>query len=63
MTKGIKVKKRNGRLEQINLDKINKCAERASRGIENVSSSEIVLDASIQLYEKIPTSEIDKALI
>lgn len=63
MTKDIKVKKRNGRLESINLDKINKCAERASRGIENVSSSEIVLDASIQLYDKIPTSEIDKALI
>ena len=63
MTKGIKVKKRNGRLESINLDKINKCAERAAKGIENVSSSEIVLDASIQLYDKIPTSEIDKALI
>jgi ribonucleoside-diphosphate reductase alpha chain len=63
MTKGIKVKKRNGRLEQINLDKINKCAERAAKGIESVSSSEIVLDASIQLYDKIPTTEIDKALI
>ena len=59
----IKVKKRNGRLESINLDKINKCAQRASSGIDNVSSSEIVLDASIQLYDKIPTEEIDKALI
>ena len=63
MNKGNQVKKRNGRLEDINLDKINKCSERASCGIEGVSYSEVVLDASIQLYDKIPTEEIDKALI
>jgi ribonucleoside-diphosphate reductase alpha chain len=63
MIKEIKVKKRNGRLEQINLDKINECAERACEGLDNVSVSEIVLDASIQLYNKISTAEIDKALI
>ena len=58
-----KVKKRNGRLEDVNLDKINKCVERASEGLEFVSPSEVVLDASLQLYNKIPTAEIDKALI
>ena len=63
MIKEIKVKKRNGRLEQINLDKINECVERACEGLDNVSVSEIVLDASIQLYNKITTAEIDKALI
>lgn len=63
MSKDIKVKKRNSRLEDINLDKINKCAKRATEGLDNVSVSEIVLDASIQLYDKIPTQEIDKALI
>ena len=63
MNKGNQVKKRNGRLEPINLDKINKCSERACCGIENVSYSEVVLDASIQLYDKISTREIDKALI
>tara|TARA_R110002110_G_C13441409_1_gene716190 strand:+ start:490 stop:2937 length:2448 start_codon:yes stop_codon:yes gene_type:complete len=57
------VKKRNGRLEELNLDKINECAERACEGLEEVSVSEIVLDASLQLYNKIPTKEIDKALI
>jgi len=57
------VKKRNGRLEELNLDKINECAERACEGLEEVSVSEIVLDASLQLYDKIPTEEIDKALI
>ena len=59
----IKVKKRNGRLEEINLDKINKCVERACQGLTEVSASEVVLDASLQLYNKITTAEIDKALI
>ena len=59
----IKVKKRNGRLEEINLDKINKCVERACQGLMEVSASEVVLDASLQLYNKITTAEIDKALI
>ena len=58
-----RVKKRNGRLQEVNLDKINKCVERASVGLENVSVSEVVLDASLQLYDKITTEEIDKALI
>ena len=63
MTSSIKVKKRNGKLEEINLDKINKCVERACDNLTDVSVSEVVLDASLQLYDKITTSEIDKALI
>jgi ribonucleoside-diphosphate reductase alpha chain len=59
----IKVKKRNGRLEEINLDKINKCVERACQDLSEVSASEVVLDASLQLYNKITTAEIDTALI
>ena len=58
-----KVKKRNGRLEELNLDKINECVERATKDLGSVSASEIVLDASLQLYDKISTKEIDKALI
>ena len=63
MSQNIKIKKRNGRLEEVNLDKVNKCVERACEGLEDVSVSEVVLDASLQLYNKIPTSEINKALI
>ena len=63
MSKEIHVKKRNGRLEKLDIDKINKCANWACHGIENVSSSEVVLDAHVQFYDKIPTAEIDKALI
>ena len=59
----MQVKKRNGRLEDFNVDKINMCAERACQGISDVSASEIILDAEIQLFNKITTAEIDQALI
>jgi len=61
----IKVKKRSGRLENFDVDKINRCAFRACQGIDgnNVSASEIILDAQLQLYDKITTKEIDEALI
>ena len=59
----IKVKKRNGRLEDFKVEKINTIAERACEDITDVSASEIVLDAQLQLYDKITTSEIDQALI
>ena len=57
------VKKRNGRLEDFNVEKINACAQRACEGIDHVSASEVVLDAQLQLFDKIKTSDIDKALI
>jgi len=59
----IKVKKRNGRLESFNVEKINASAQRACEKIEDVSASEIVLDAQLQLFDKITTKEIDQALI
>jgi len=59
----IKVKKRNGRLEEFNVEKINASAQRACDSIEDVSASEIVLDAQLQLFDKITTKEIDQALI
>ena len=62
-SKNIQVKKRNGRLQDLDINKINLCAERCCEGIEGVSWSEVVLDAHVQLYDKITTKEIDKALI
>ena len=59
----IKVKKRNGRLEDFQVDKINASAQRACEKLPHVSASEIVLDAQLQLYDKITTNEIDKALV
>ena len=61
----LKVKKRNGKLEEFDVEKINKCVYRACEGIDgnNVSASEIILDAQLQLFDKITTKEIDEALI
>jgi ribonucleoside-diphosphate reductase alpha chain len=59
----INVKKRNNRLVPFEVEKINRSAERACDNLENVSASEIVLDAKIKLYDKVKTSEIDKSLI
>lgn len=59
----ILVKKRNGRLQKIDIDKINACAQRACDNLLNTSPSEVVLDAHVQLYDKISTKEIDQALI
>ena len=59
----INVKKRNNRLVPFEVEKINRSAERACESLENVSASEIVLDAKIKLYDKVKTSEIDRSLI
>ena len=58
----LNVKKRNGRLQKLDINKINLCAERACENLDDVSASEVVLDAHVQLYDKITTKEIDKAL-
>ena len=60
----MKVTKRNGRTEDFNEDKIKRCAERACDGISlDVDSVEVVYNARIKLYDGVPTSEIDQALI
>jgi len=59
----LRVKKRNGRLEPLNVNKINVVVQRACQGLTQPCASEIILDAQIGLYDKIKTEEIDKALI
>ena len=58
----IRVKKRNGRLESFEVNKINKFVERACENLSGVSASEVVLDMETTFYDKIPTSEIDKSI-
>lgn len=59
----IHVKKRNGRLEPLDVNKITKVVERAAEGLNDVSVSEVIIDAKLQLFDKIQTAEIDKALM
>ena len=55
--------KRNGRIEQLDISKIKKYTSSAVEGLENVSLSELEVDAKIQFRDQITTSEIQKTLI
>ena len=46
----IRVKKRNGRLENFEVNKINKFVERACENLSGVAASEVVLDMQILFY-------------
>lgn len=59
----IQVKKRDGRLEPINLDKIHKVIEWAATGLDNVSVSQVELSAHIQFYDNITTKDIHETII
>ncbi|TKX31028.1 ribonucleoside-diphosphate reductase subunit alpha [Campylobacter aviculae] len=59
----MKVIKRNGRTEELDISKIKKCTSDAVRDLEGVSLSELELDAKIQFRDEISTEEIQKTLI
>ena len=59
----IKVTKRDGTLQEFDLDKVHKVLEWAVEGITGVSMSEIELRSNIQLYDKIPAYDIHELLI
>ncbi|MBO1530244.1 ribonucleoside-diphosphate reductase subunit alpha [Psychrobacter sp. F1192] len=59
----IKVTKRDGRLEPIDLDKIHKVIEWAADGLDNVSVSQVELKSHIQFYEGIKTRDIHETII
>lgn len=63
MTQNLLITKRNGKLELINLNKINKIIIWASSGLKNISISKIRLKSQIQFYNKIKTSDINEILI
>ncbi|CAL4042419.1 Ribonucleoside-diphosphate reductase 1 subunit alpha [Buchnera aphidicola (Tetraneura ulmi)] len=63
MFKKIFVIKRNKKKELINLDKIHKVLQWASRGLENVSVSQVELKSRIQFYNGISTINIHETII
>ena len=62
-TSMINVTKRDGSLQEFNLDKVHKVLEWATAGITSVSQSEIELRSNIQLYDKIEAYDIHELLI
>ena len=63
MSSTLKVTKRNGRLEPLDLDKIHKVVTWAAEGLNNVSVSEVELKAHLQFFDGIQTAEIHETLI
>ena len=63
MSNGIKVVKRNGSLEPLNLDKMHIMAERACENLAGVSASQVEIQSGIQFFDGITTAEIQNILI
>lgn len=63
MNTNLKVSKRDGHQETLNLDKIHKVVTWAAEGLNNVSVSEVELRAQLQFYDGIQTAEIHETLI
>ena len=63
MTNGTKVKKRNGSIEPLNLEKMHVMVEEACKGLAGVSASQVEIQSGIQFYDGISTGEIQEILI
>ena len=55
--------KRDGNKEELNIDKIHKVVEFACEGLASVSSSQIEMNANIQFYDGMTSTEIQEILI
>ena len=63
MTPIISVKKRDGQVEVLKIDKMHKMVEFACEGISGVSLSQVEMNSHIQFYDGITTQEIQEILI
>ena len=63
MSNGIKVHKRNGSIEPLNLEKMHKMVEEACNSLAGVSASQVEINSGIQFYDGISTSQIQEILI
>ena len=63
MSNGTKVKKRDGRVEPLDLDKMHLMVQEACEGLAGVSASQVEMQSGIQFYDGITTSEIQEILI
>ena len=63
MSNGIKVKKRSGDVEKLDLDKMHLMVDEACRDLAGVSASQVEMTSGIQFYDGITTDEIQDILI
>lgn len=59
----LEVVKRNGKREAYQVEKIHKVLEWATKGIQNVSISDIEMNAKLSIYDGIPTTKIHQVLV
>ena len=59
----IKVEKRDGRIEYLDLDKMHVMVDEACKGLAGVSASQVEMKSGIQFYDGISTEEIQEILI
>jgi ribonucleoside-diphosphate reductase alpha chain len=59
----IKVQKRDGKLEILDINKIHFVVEEACEGLTGVSSSQIEMNANIQFYDGMTTKDIQNVLV
>jgi len=57
------VKKRNGNIEPLMLDKLHLMVEEACKGLSGVSASQVEMNSGIQFYDGITTEDIQEILI
>ena len=61
---GIKVRKRSGSVEPLNLDKIHKMVEEACEGLgSGVSASQVEMNSGLQFFDGIETKDIQEILV
>ena len=63
MKKDIYVLKRDGHKEPLNYEKINKVLEWSTEGISSVSSSDVAMNAKLQIFDGVTTYDIHRILI
>ena len=63
MSNGLKVKKRNGSIEPLNLEKMHSMVEEACKDLAGVSASQVEINSGIQFYDGISTNDIQEILI
>ncbi len=63
MSNGIKVVKRSGDIEPLNLDKIHLMVECACKDLAGVSASQVEMNSGIQFYDGISTDKIQEILV
>ena len=63
MSNKLKVKKRSGSIEPLNLEKMHRMVEKAVDGLAGVSASQVEIQSGIQFYDGITTAEIQEILI